>query len=65
MTYHRAAWADGCFRHSLAAWRSEEAKSAILDRLMAIFRQRVADRDPETYRSDCLVSRLVVQKRAQ
>ncbi|KAK7504086.1 hypothetical protein BaRGS_00004818 [Batillaria attramentaria] len=59
---HRV-WSNASFRSGLSDTRTEEEKDAVLDQFYDIFRRRVAECDPATYRSEYLMSRLIVQKK--
>ncbi|KAK7504089.1 hypothetical protein BaRGS_00004821, partial [Batillaria attramentaria] len=59
---HRV-WSNASFRSGLSDTRTEEEKDAVLDQFYDTFRRRVAECDPATYRSEYLMSRLIVQKK--
>ena len=50
------------FRNSLSDMRSPEEKDAVIDHFYRMFKQRAAAKDPETYKSEMICSRLIARK---
>ncbi|KAK7484471.1 hypothetical protein BaRGS_00024227 [Batillaria attramentaria] len=59
---HRV-WSNASLRSGLSDSRTEEEKDAVLDQLYDTVRRKIAQSDPDKYRSECFVSRLIAQKK--
>ena len=53
---------ESSFRISLSDMRSRDEKDAIIDQLYPEFNRRVSSVDPETYKSEGVMARLVARK---
>ncbi|XP_076457351.1 uncharacterized protein LOC143291396 [Babylonia areolata] len=58
---HRV-WSQSSFHHSLSDMRSEAEKTAIMEDLYERCRRLVLTKDPQSYRSETLMARLVIRK---
>ena len=53
---------EASFRISLSDMRNRDEKDAIIDHFYRVFNQRILSADPETYKSEAVMARLVPRK---
>ena len=53
---------ESSFRISLSDMRNHDEKDAIIDHFYRVFNRRISSVDPETYKSEAVIARLVARK---
>ena len=53
---------ESSFRISLSDMRNRDEKDAIIDHFYRVFNRRISSVDPETYKSEAVMARLVARK---
>ena len=62
ITVSLRVWTESFFRNSLSDMRNRDEKDAIIEQLYREVNRRVSSGDPETYKSEVVMARLVARK---